>query len=103
MKKEIQQQRAIELLKEGRSIDYLTQRYSDLSEYTLRALKAHITMGTYDNDKPRKKRTIAKEILLEMILMDIPEELILEKCRVKASTIHAYKAHITRGTYYLRK
>lgn len=101
MKKEIQKQRAIKLLREGKSVGYLAKRYPKLGEYTLRALKAHVTMGTYyPESEDAKKMPIEKSALVKLIQFGIPEEMILSKCKgIKASNIHAYKGHITRGTY----
>lgn len=100
MKKEIKKQRAIDLLRKGKNIDYIMGRYPDLGEYTVRALKAHLTMGTYDNSRESGKLSIEKNTLVELLEFGIPKEMILAKCKgIKASSIHAYKAHITRGTY----
>lgn len=100
MKKEIQKQRAIELLKEGETVDYVARRYDKLGYNTVRALKAHLTMGTYNVDNYKGKMDLEKRTIVELLKFGVPEGMILAKCKgLKASNLHAYKAHITRGSY----
>lgn len=100
------QKRIVTFLKKGKDLEWIAIQL-DIDKNTVRAHKAHLTMGTYDNStdsKESKKRYVSKEALIELLRFGIPDEILLATYKsLKPSILHAYKAHITMGTYDQKK
>lgn len=94
--------KAISFLRKEKSLEWIANCL-DIDKNTVRAYKAHLTMGTYNRfseKKESKKRYATKETIVELLRFGIPDDLLLAKYRgLKPSILHAYKAHITQKNY----
>ncbi len=94
--------KAISCLRKGDGLEYISINLG-IDEGSLKAYKAHLTMGTYNRPNKKReaqKRYASKETIIELLRFGIPDRMILEtyKC-LKPKILHAYKAHITMGSY----
>lgn len=89
----IDKEEAINLLKMGTPVDEIVNGYRGFKKSQLRAIKAHITMGTYDHSdgKPPLEKEEAYKLLRRGWAYDEIEEIY----DVKRNTLRAYKAWIT--------